>query len=251
MKHFLAFATILTLLTTTLSGQTNPMIKENSLTVRGIAILKQSPQVLSARITVKVNAEKFNPCQEKLVNAIDRAKSVFLKSGIDRKFIRTNDLSVTEKRDYLNDGQIKTSFEGNSLITIEHMYSADYAKKLLSALQNDSIAFLYNLEFSLSEDQKSELRQMAIKAAIKDAREKAEAIAKAANIELLKINTITFNDEELGRFYESDLVQENIMFSRDVAMSKPASSAPVIDFNPKEIGIKKSLIIEWLIGERK
>lgn len=247
MMQFLVY----TLLTVSLSGQTTSSSRENSLVVRGIAILKQTPQILSARVTIKVEADKYNPCQEKLVKAIDKAKTIFLKRGIDKGIIRTNDLNIAEKRDYLSEGRYKTSYEGNSVITIEQSYSLDYSKKLLSALQNDSVTFLYNLDFSLSEDQKKELRQKAIGMAVADAKEKAEAISKSANIRLLKIKSITFTDDEMSRYYDADLVQENVLFARDVAMSKAGSPMPVIDFNPKEIGIRKSITVEWLIEENK
>lgn len=250
MRTYITIAISLLLLSTSLSGQNNSSGKENSLLVKGVAILKQTPALLTARITVKVAADKFNPCQDKLVRAIDQAKSVLTKRGIDKAIIHTNDLNISEKRDYLSEGRYKLSYEGNSNITVEHEYSLEYSKKLLSALQNDSVNFLYNLDFVLSENQKKELRQKAIASAIADAKEKANAISEAANLKLVKIKSITFTDEDGGRYYESDLVQENVLFSRDIAMSK-ASPTPTIDFNPKEIGIRKTVLIEWLIEEKK
>lgn len=250
MRHSITLLMTLVLLSSYLSGQNNSTGRDNSLVVKGVAILKQTPGLLTARITVKVAAEKYNSCQDKLVRAIDQAKAVLLKRGIDKGIIRTNGLNVSEKRDYLSEGRYKTSYEGNSDITIEHDYSLEYSKKLLSALQNDSVNFLYNLDFVLSENQKKELRQKAIASAIADAKEKAGAIAEAANLRLVRIKTINYTDDDGGRYYESDLVQENILFSRDIAMSK-ASSTPAIDFNPKEIGIRKTVLVEWLIEEKK
>lgn len=249
MKQFIAFFTTLLFLTTSLSGQISSFGRENSLLVKGVAILKQTPSLLTARITVKVSSDKFSPCQDKLVRAIDQAKAILVKRGIDKGIIHTNDLNVSEKRDYIAEGRYKTSYEGNSDITVEHEYSQEYSKKLLSALQSDSANFVYNLDFVLSESQKKALRQEAISNAIADAREKAQAIAQSANLKLSRIKNITYTDENSG--YESDLVQENIVGFRGIGMMRKESAAPVIDFNPKEIGIKKSVTIEWWIEEKK
>lgn len=251
MKNRILFFIAATLLSITVAGQTPNASQKNSVVVRGTAIFKQIPEILSARIAIKVQADKYYPCQEKLTRVLDQAKSVLVKRGIDKSVIRINDLAITEKRDYLSEGKFKISYEGNSAITIEETYSIDYARKLLSALQNDSVAFLYTLDFTLSENQKKDLRQKAIAAAIADAKEKAEAIANSANIKLLKINTITFMDDQMGGYYESDLVQENVLTGRAFAMSKAGAPIPEIDFNPKEIGIRKSITVEWLIEDEK
>jgi uncharacterized protein YggE len=251
MKSSIVFFALLLLFATPQFGQTKNPSGENTLIVKGIAILKQTPEILSARITIKATSDKYNPCQEKLVRAIDQAKRVFVKNGIDNKTIQISDLNISEKKDYLPDGRIKTSFEGNSSLLIENSFSAEYAKKMLVALQNDSLSMLYNLDFILSENQKKELRQKAIANAVADAREKAEAIAAASNVRLLNIKSINFTDDETGRFTESDLVQENVLFARGNTFSKSGSQLPTIDFNPKETGIKKSVTIEWWIEALK
>lgn len=250
MRHQIIFITLFLFFFSPLFGQINTQNKENSLVVRGTTILKQTPEILSARITIKVSSDKYNPCQEKLVKAIDQAIRVFIRNGIEKNTIQISDLNISEKKDYLAEGRIKTSFEGNSSLVIENTFSPEYAKKMLTALQNDSISLLYNLEFILSENQKKELRQKAITNAVADAREKAVAIAAASNVRLLNIKLINFTDDEMGRFSESDLVQENILFARGSAMDK-GGNLPAIDFNPKEIGIKKSVTIEWWIENTK
>ena len=251
MRRSIVFIALLMLFATPQFGQTKIPSGENTLTVKGIAILKQTPEILSVKITIKASSDKYNPCQEKLVRAVDQAKRVFVKNGIDKKTIQSSDLNISEKKDYLPDGRIKTSFEGNSSLVIENSYSADYAKKMLSALQNDSLSMLYNLDFILSENQKKELRQKAIANAVADAREKAEAIAAASNVRLLNIKSINFTDDEMGRFYESDLVQANVLQARDQIFIKGGGQLPQIDFNPGEIGIQKSVTIEWWIEDVK
>lgn len=251
MRRSLLFATLLALSASTLFGQSVQPCKENFLLVNGTAILKQTPEMLTASISVNVKADKYIDCQDKLVKAIAQVTSLLIKNGIEKEYIRTNDLNVSEQREYLPNNAIKLSFEGNSAISVEHVYTIDYSKKLLAALQNESLSLHYRLDFNLSEKQKEILRKKAIETAIADAKSKAEAIASASGVKLLKINSITFTDNEMGRFYESDLVQENRLFAGEVAMSKAGNPSPEVDFNPKELGIRKSIMVEWLIEEKK
>jgi len=250
MKSNYLLLTLLTVLTLTLQAQTNQPCKENILIVNGTAILKQTPEMLIASISVNVKADKYIDCQDKLVKAIAQVTSLLNKSGIEKEYLRTNDLYVSEQREYLPNNVVKLHFEGNSSISVEHLYSIDFAKKLLAALQNEAVSLHYSLSFNLSEKQKEMLRKKAIETAIADAKTKAEAIASASGVRLLKINSITFNDNEMGRSYESDLVQENRMYAGDIAMSKAGNPSPEIDFNPKELGIRKSIVVEWLIEEK-
>lgn len=251
MKRFIVLFTISFLLISPQFAQTNTNGRDNFLKVKGIAVLKQVPEILSVRITIKVTSDQYNPCQEKLIRAIDQAKKVFIQQGIEKKTIIISQLNIAEKTDYLPDGLTKTGYEGSTTLVIENPFSEKYAKKILSALHNDSVSMLYNLDFILSEDQKKELRQKAIGNAVEDAREKAESIAAASKVRLLNIKSINFTEEENGHYYDSDLVQENVLMARGVAMKSGDSQLPVIDFNPRETGIKKSVTMEWWIEDLK
>ncbi len=234
-----------------LNGQLVRSDNDNSLTVKGTAILKQTPEILAVRITIQSHAEKYRACQEKLVKSIEFTRSLLIKYGLEEASIHANDMNVGERRDYLPNGSSKLSFEGNAVLTIENNYTTAYAQKLLSVLQNDSVSFNYNLDFTLSENQKSTLRRKAIEASMADAREKAEAIARAAGVKLWKINSITYSDDETGRGLDSDLVRENSLFSGNAVMFKSSGQVPEINFNPKEIGIKKTISVEWSMEEKK
>jgi hypothetical protein len=250
MKANYLLLTVLTALTLSTQAQTNQPCKDNMLVVNGTAILKQTPEMLTASISVKAKADKYVDCQDKLVKAVAQVTSLLTSQGIELSFIRTNDLNVSEQREYLPNNTTKLHFEGSSSISVEHLYSLEFSKKLLAALQNETHSLNYRLDFSLSENQKKELRSKAIELAIEDAQTKAEAIAAASGVKLLKISSITFTDNEMGRSYESDLVREERLYAGDVAFSKAGNPSPEIDFNPREMGIKKSIVVEWVIGDK-
>lgn len=255
MRKNMVLLTAFFCLTLNLNGQIpQQLTKDNTLLVRGMAILKATPEILTVRIDIDSEDEKYNKCQEQLMKKIEQTKSLFIKNGIAKESIHTNKLNITEKRLYQANSNEKVVFAGRASFFIEHTYSIEYATKILKGLRNDSLVVHYNLAFTLSEEQKSELRQKAIAIALQDAREKALAIASGAKVKLLKINSINFTDAEYGGYsIDSDLVRENDLAEQQVfaSVGSPGQNNNTIDFNPKEIGIKKVVTVEWMIEEKK
>jgi uncharacterized protein YggE len=253
MRKNMVLLTAFICLTLNLNGQISQQpTKDNTLLVRGMAILKATPEILIVRIDIDSEDEKYNKCQELLIKKIEKTKSHFIKNGIAKESIHTNKLNVAEKRLYLANNNEKIVFAGRASFIIEHPYSIEYATKILTGLRNDSLAVHYNMAFTLSEEQKSELRKKAIAVALEDAREKALAIASGAKVKLLKINSINYTDAEYGSYsIDSDLVRENDLSEQQVFanIGSTGQKNNTIDFNPKEIGIKKVMTVEWLIEE--
>lgn len=225
--------------------------KDHTLLVKGTAILKQMPEIISASISIKTVSKDYSDCQDKLLTKIERVKSTFIKQNIDAELIKIEEFTINEKVDYVEGRMVHNGFNGNISIIIESTYSPEFTKKLFTALQNDTSALNYQIGFKLSEEQKSKLRKQAISLAVDDAKEKATLIAKSSNVKLIKINSISYLDDELPWSNDRDIIKESIESSPSVfaAMVVSDSSTPSVDFNPKEIGIIKTVNIEWTIDE--
>jgi uncharacterized protein len=242
----------LTLFSISIKGQflTSPT-KDNTLVVEGIAIIKEIPNDILAVITVKAESQNYAECQDKLLNRIGIAKSSILRQNINKDLIKTNEITINEKDEYVDGKREKTGFIGSISLSIETPFSPDFAGKLLTALKIDSLGVEYNIKFKLSEDQKFKLRSEAITLAVADAKEKAMILAKSSNIKLIKINSISYLDEGSIFDLDRDIVIEEL-HPRNVSyaiIGSPNEMAQNIDFNPKEVGIYKSVLIEWKIAE--
>jgi len=234
------------------NGQSEIQNADNTLIVKGIAILKQTPEIICATINIKIESKEYNDCQDKIMTALQKAKSIFMNSGIDKDLIKTNEIGVSENRDFRNGEFIITGFTGNVSLIIESVYSINFTKKLLAALKHDSLSVYYNIGFKLSETQKSLLRQKAISMAIDDAKEKAKSIAESSNVRLVKINSIIYKDDDYAaRNGDKDIIKEDVWISQNISIRGTGNNSPALDFNPKEIGIQKSVQIEWTITEKK
>ena len=228
-----------------------PQAKDQTLLVKGTAVLKQMPEIIYVSVNVKSEALDYSDCQNKLLYKMEKVKSSLLKQNIGRDLIKTNEITISERKEYINGKTVNTGFVGNISLIIESPYSTEISNKLLIAFKNDSLGLNYSIGFRLSEVQKSQLRQQGITIAIDDAKEKASLIAKSSNMKLIKINSITYLDDDLTFIRDRDIIREEVRRSQDafVAVTGVNSNTPNIDFNPKEIGIIKSVRIEWTISD--
>lgn len=245
---FLCFA----LISFNANGQAATQNGERTLRIKGIAILKQTPEIISAAINLKIESKEYNVCNDKLMMTQQKAREIFINKGIDKNLIRTNEIRVTESKVYKNGEEVKLGFVGSVSLIIESVYSAEFTRKLMSGLKTDSLAFNYNIAFKLSELQKESLRKKAISRAIEDAQEKALLIAESSKVKLVKINSIIYRDDSYvsSGANDNDIIKEFSWNSNEVFYLRGASvNNPTIDFNPKEIRIVKAVEMEWIITD--
>lgn len=252
MRFILSICLGIVLMSFNANGQIKIQNNDNSLLVKGVAIIKETPEIIYATINIKIESEEYRDCHNKVMIALQKAKLNFLNSGINKDLIKTNGIGVAEKIDYTRMGKVRTGFIGQVSFKVESIYTVEFTQKLLQAIKSDSLAVNNSIGFKLSESQKTKLRQKAIKMAIDDAKEKAESIAESSNVELRKINSIVYMDDNFfRRGIDQDIIKEEVRNLQGVMIGGLGKRSPTIDFNPKEISIQKSVQIEWKIREKK
>jgi uncharacterized protein YggE len=218
--------------------------------VKGVAIVKEIPEIIAVTINVKTESPNYKTCQEQMEKLISKTKRIFVTSGISADLIKMNGIRVTEKIEYSKGERINNGYLGAASFGIESTFSTDFTSKILTALKNDSIVITYSIEFKLSESQKAKVRQKAVELAIADAKEKAKLIAEASNVILLKINSIDYKNEDSGRDSEYDIISKDNWISREIYLGSAGRKENTEDLNPKEIGIQKSVQMKWIIKEK-
>jgi len=250
MRKIILILASLSLLTNNSFGQNDNEKTDNLLLVKGVAIVKEIPEIISITINIKTESPNYKTCQEQMEKVIIKTKRIFVSSGISSELIKMNEIRVNEKIDYLKGERINNGFTGAASFGIESTFSTDFTNKLLTALKNDSITITYSIVFKLSESQKASVRQKAVELAIADAKEKAKLIANASNVVLLKINSIDYKNEDFGRDTEYDIISKDYWAYRDIRIGSGSRNESTEDLNPKEIGIQKSVQMKWIIKEK-
>ena len=84
------------------NSQSQKQNDEKILHIRGVAILKQLPELISVSINIKVETNEYSDCHDKLISAEKKLKEIFIKNGIDKNLIKTNVFRVSQNNIYKN-----------------------------------------------------------------------------------------------------------------------------------------------------
>ncbi|WP_439182079.1 SIMPL domain-containing protein [Carboxylicivirga taeanensis] len=241
MKRATYISLFLLLVTNTLFAQTNQRLK-----VEGQAIIYEVPEEIIVSLDLTVKDSLYHECFSKAVETMETLKNTFKKNGIDTELIKAKGISVNEAYEWKNNQRSKTGYVANIALEVKGIFNQKFSDALLKSLNRKDLNINYRFAFGFSEEQKEELREEAIALAVKDAQQKAQAIAKAAGIQLASIANINYGADT--PFYRPmNLVMEEE--SSTPAIKARADNFSGVDLNPKEQLIQKSISIEWLFTE--
>jgi uncharacterized protein len=243
MKLLTAFLLILL----PIIGKAQYQQSDNTISVQGIFITKETPEQIDFYLTIRYVSPDFKSCSDSLLTITQAISNLLEKNGIKREMIRVSQISVNENYVYIQGERTKQGFIGSSRIEIQSILTQALTEKIFKSVVDFQYDVEYSVSFSLSEQQKEKLRKTSLEKAIQDAKEKAEIIASTNNLRLLRINKINFDDNTRFPMHsEYDIVKEVLLTRLDY--ERPSISE--LNLNPKEIAIVKSVVIEWIIKEK-
>ncbi len=209
--------------------------KEDTLHVVGKASVSAIPEEVMIHVPIRVREKSFQTCSDQLLSKIDQLSKGFEKIGFEEDGIKTDNYSITENYEYLNNKRVKTGYLGAITIQVQKQYSVELVSEVIELLKN--LRLTYSIDFTLSEAQKLDLTDASIKNAIADAQLKATTLADELKVKLVRVSNIV---------YDASQVQHPILM-RNESFDAPAMKGNLIEFNPSEIKINKVVNIEWVI----
>lgn len=223
-------------------GQVENKPEQSILRVQGDFVIKQKPENIIVNISIVQKDLQYKVCFDRALDSLQKLKKSFAKNGINNELIRILDISVREDFDWKSGDKIKIGYQASIKLEIETKYTNGFTENLIKTLNENYL--YYSIRFKLSETQKEALREMALKESVIDATIKAKIIAEASNIELGSINKIIFETpQNYSSFIDDDIVNERV----EALFYDKDNPDREIDFNPKEILIRKIIIVEWNI----
>ena len=221
----------------------------SSLIVEGKAIIKEVPENILITINLTSSNPDYATCSDNLTLASNKLQKDLIALGINSKTIKANKFSVQEEYDYnyQNGEKTKKGYQGLIELSIEDKFSNKILTTIMETMKKSDYKFSYSVEFILSDLQRQNLVNYAIEKSVSDAKQKAEIIAKAAGIELIKIKSVTYPNEYRQYDFETDMFNRVRYSAPRIAMpgsGKPDSNG--ISINQEEIAIEKTVTIEWI-----
>lgn len=241
MKKFL-------LITTCLLLSCNIFSQEfSSLTVEGKAIIKEIPENVLFSITLSSKDPDYSVCSDNLTKNSNSFQKELTTQGLDSKIIKISGFNIEEEIDYQDNTRKKIGYIGTVNLSIESPFSYNVLSTVMETIKKNPYQFSYTVNFVLSESQKQDIINYAIEKSIADAKLKAEIIAKASNLELVRINSIKYSKDYFS--YETDndvisLVNQRIRFNRPLFMQMPPTDEMTI--NQEELAVEKIVTVEWI-----
>ncbi len=190
---------------------------KRTLTLSGSGRVALTPDL--ARISIGVHNENKNASEaiaanNKNAQAVIKALKSF---GIKDKDISTSNFSVYPQQNWGKEGErlgITYIVDNTVRVTVRDL---DKIGKILDAVTKAGANNINGIQFDVTDRESA--YQNALAAAVKNARERAETIAKAAGVsldEVLSINTYTNSPAPVMRAY-----------AKDMAEAAPANEVPI------------------------
>jgi uncharacterized protein YggE len=221
----------------------------NSLIVEGKAIIKEIPENILITIHLLSSNSDYTVCSDNLTKASNKLQKDLIDLGISSNTIKANKFGVHEDYDYnyQSGERTKKGYQGSIELTIEDKFSSKILSTIMEVMKKTDYKFDYSVEFILSDLQRQNLVNYAIEKSVSDAKQKAEIIAKAADLELIRIKSIKYPNEYSEYNFESDKFNMVQFKAPRLAMvASEDSNSNGMSLNQEEIAIEKTVTIEWI-----
>jgi len=219
----------------------------STLTVEGKAIIKEVPENVLFSVTLSSNDPDYSVCSDNLTRNSNSFQKALTDQGLDAKLIKISGFNIEEEIDYQNNTRKKIGYKGTVYLSIESPFSYKVLSAVMETIKKNPYQFSYTVNFVLSESQKQDIINYAIEKSVADAKLKADLIAKASNLELVRINSIKYSKDYFN--YETDndvisLVNQRIRYNVPLAIMMPQSDE--MSINQEELAVEKIVTIEWI-----
>ena len=169
-------------------------IKENSLSVQGLATVEAMPDVIGVYFNIETKAETSSEAEEKNSEIFNEFLTEMVLLGFERKDIVTENFNVYPNYDWTDEGREEDGYIASHSVKVE--ISSDEKDKLGSIIDAgvDAGAGISYINFELSQELQNQYKAQAMKLAAEDARIKAESVAEGFNKKVGKLVSVQVND---------------------------------------------------------
>lgn len=209
--------------------------------VQGESRVYAIPEMLDVYIPLQVRDSSYEACNAQLVKTYNELSGALIKAGISKDDIRSQNLIIQEYYNYYDRERKLEGYTGNISIAIKVPHSDNILQTIMRTMRDKRFGFGYSMGFSLSDNQKNTLEQEAIKAAIADARQKADAMAEALGSKLVAVQEINYGYTE-GR--------QDFMVREKIAMADAVQNdGGDLSLTPQRIEVYRNVGVIWLMAK--
>jgi len=228
------------ILTITAIGQEK---EKPTLNVTGVARITVKPDLGVLNISVSEVKPKMGDAIKGLGDKSNYYNELLKKMGFNETDIKTTSFTVSNNRIYKNNEYFDSGYVASQNIRLKFVYDQKTLQKIVSEFSKSEKAIDFSFDFELTEQLKQKVQLQIIDFAVKDGNEKANGIAKAAGLKLVKINDITYGG--FGRDSGMELVEKRHIYADKSMLS--ADDLKSFNFTPDDLIFRDTLTIMWTV----
>lgn len=214
-----------------------------TITVKGIGAVSVKPDLIVLRLSMETAEYEYDAAMKAAAEKIDFLNKALEAAGFEKKSAKTADFRVRADYDRLNDGKgnytsVFMGYKCRHELKIEFDFDTKRLAKALSEISKCIAKPEISIDFTVKDS--SAVSGELLKAAVKNAREKAEILCAASGAKLGELLSIDYNWGELHLNSATDYdVEGKCMMS---------GAADDMDIEPEEIKARDTATFEWEIA---
>lgn len=214
-----------------------------TITVKGIGAVSVKPDLIVLRLSMETAEYEYDAAMKAAAEKIDFLNKALEAAGFEKKSAKTADFRVRADYDRLNDGKgnytsVFMGYKCRHELKIEFDFDTKRLAKALSEISECIAKPEISIDFTVKDS--SAVSGELLKAAVKNAREKAEILCAASGAKLGELLSIDYNWGELHLYSSTDYDVEGkcMMFG----------AADDMDIEPEEIKARDTATFAWEIA---
>ena len=214
-----------------------------TITVKGIGAVSVKPDLIVLRLSMETAEYEYDAAMKAAAEKIDFLNKALEAAGFEKKSAKTADFRVRADYDRLNDGKgnytsVFMGYKCRHELKIEFDFDTKRLAKALSEISECIAKPEISIDFTVKDS--SAVSGELLKAAAKNAREKAEILCAASGAKLGELLSIDYNWGELHLYSATDYDVEGKCMM--------LSAADGMDIEPEEIKARDTATFEWEIA---
>lgn len=214
-----------------------------TITVKGIGAVSVKPDLIVLRLSMETAEYEYDAAMKAAAEKIDFLNKALEAAGFEKKSAKTADFRVRADYDRRNDGKgnytsVFMGYKCRHELKIEFDFDTKRLAKALSEISECIAKPEISIDFTVKDS--SAVSGELLKAAAKNAREKAEILCAASGAKLGELLSIDYNRVELHLYSATDYdVEDKCMM---------LGAADDMDIEPEEIKARDTATFAWEIA---
>lgn len=214
-----------------------------TITVKGIGAVSVKPDLIVLRLSMETAEYEYDAAMKAAAEKIDFLNKALEAAGFEKKSAKTADFRVRADYDRLNDGKgnytsVFMGYKCRHELKIEFDFDTKRLAKALSEISKCIAKPEISTDFTVKDS--SAVSGELLKAAVKNAREKAEILCAASGAKLGELLSIDYNWGELHLYSATDYDVEGKCMM--------LGAADDMDIEPEEIKARDTATFAWEIA---